>query len=1088
MRTRWRRLAGRMASAQSGGPSPRWKGRWLFIIGIAAVLPLAALAAFASWRDQQLERLRAHAQVHALSEVAAKSAEGFVARTQAMLVALARDPSLVGQQPEAARQALRERLAAFPEYTALSAARADGLVYADPQAPPGTPAANIAGERYFQEAMQGGCLSIRALVVEDANGRHIRLVFCQPVRDQAGRPIGTLQAFCDPAAVQALAAPAPLPAGASVVLIDGDGTIFLCSGQPALCGRKVAPQQAATLGDGETGAKEELFLGQAALVGTSPVRAAAWRAAVVMPAERALSGWKAATWGLGAGFALALGVGLLLSGRVASLGQQARQQQGFLAALVESASVGVAVACGPDNRLEFANPVYYRITGRPPEAVIGRPLREVFPPPVDQMAEGYIAEVRRSGRAVRAREVAVESGEPRRLTFWDIDYLPLPRAEGEPSAVLMLAVPVTERVLARRQAEEQAAQLQAVLGSIHEAVLVFDAAGHLAYANQAACRLAGTQATPCSPGEIEALIRSMELYWPDGRPAEAAERGMQRALAGQAVAGQEMQYRLPGQKRRRWLRTSSAPVRDAQGHISGAVVTASDITDQKEAGAERERLLDELRAAHENLRAILDSLPDGVLVVDAGQRVTLCNQTVIRYLGRDPTGVALPELRRKHGFVMADGRPFPPGQSPVERSLRGETVTGVEAQLLHLDGEPYHVLESTAPLYGAEGRIAGAITALTNITALKETEAERERLLGEVQTAREELLGIINRLPDGVLVIDPSLRARLCNDTLRAYIGRDVTGEPVPALWKEFHFAAGDGRPFPPGQTPVERALRGETVVGIEVSFDFPNGRHVDALDSAAAVYNPDGTVREVAMVFTDITPLKELDRAKDEFISFAAHELRTPLTALKGHAQILLRRAERAGWPESDQRSLRVIDAQVDRLNELIGRLLDVSRIRLGRLQLSRQPTDLVALAREVAEELQVTTTVHRIRIYADVPELVGNWDPSALRQVLTNLIGNAIRYANPGPIDVRVSREDGQAVVRVTDYGPGIPPERQARIFEAFRPGAAAEYRRAGGLGLGLYISRGIVEAHGGRIWVESQVGVGSTFGFSLPLARYA
>ena len=1053
------------------------------VLGIAAVLPLAALAAYTSWRDQQLERLHAHTQVHALSQVTAKSAEGFVARTQALLVALARDPALVAHEPAAARQALAGRLAAFPEYTVLSAARADGLVYADPQAPPGAPTANIAGESYFQEAMRTGRLSIHILTREGAEGHRICLVFCQPVVDPTGRPTGTLQAFCDPAAVRALVSPAPLPGGASVVLIDADGTVFLHSGQPALCGRKVAAQQAA-LGDGEGGAQEEPFLGQVAVVGTSPVAGTTWRAAVVMPAQQALAGWQTVVWGLGAAFALALGVGLFLSGRVASLGEQAWQQQAFLASLVESASVGVIVVSGPDNRLEFANPISRRVIGRPLEEVIGRPLREVIPPSLAELATGYIDEVHRSGRAMRAREIAVESGERRQLSYWDLDFLPLPRPAGQPSAVLILAVPVTERVRARQQAEERAAQLQAVLASIHEAVLVFDREGHLVYANQATGRLVGAEVTPESMGQIEALIRSVELYWPDGRPTEATERQMKRALAGQSVAGQEMQYRLPGEKRLRWLRTSAAPVRDSEGRISGAVVTATDITAQKEAQAERERLLKEIQAAHENLRTILDRLPDGVLVVDTAQRVTLCNETAIHFTGHDLTGMSLADLRRMHGFVRPDGQPFPPGQTPTERALRGETVPGIEVHFLHIDGTPVDALENAAPLYDAEGHIVAAVTALTNISALKRAEAERERLLEEVQTAREELLAIINRLPDGVLVIDPSLHIVLCNETVRAYVGRDVTGEAAPALWREFHFAAADRRPFPQGQTPVERALRGETVVGVEVSLDFPDGRHVDALDSAAAVYNPDGTVREVAMVFTDITALKELDRAKDEFISFAAHELRTPLTALKGHAQILLRRAERAGWPESDQRSLRIIDGQVDRLNDLIGRLLDVSRIRLGRLQLSRQPTDLVALAREVAEELQVTTTVHTIRVHAEVPELIGNWDPSALRQVLTNLIGNAIRYADPGPIDVRVSREAGQAVVRVTDYGPGIPPERQTRLFEAFRPGAAAEYRRAGGLGLGLYISRGIVEAHGGRMWVQSQVGVGSTFGFTLPL----
>lgn len=1082
-----------MAGVRSSGPSPSEQGRWLLLLGILAILPLAALAGFAAWHGQRLERLRAHESAHALCLATAESAEGFVVETRNVLAVMAGEPAVTSQDPAAARQALAVHLASLREYVDLSAAKADGLVYADPKAAPGAPAASIANEPYFQEALEKRDLSIHPVVVSGPDGPRTLLVFCMPVVDPTGQPIGTVQAYCDPTAVPALARPTRLPEGASLVLVDAEGTILLHSTDPARwTGRKVPAEQSMALLDGEGGAREGVFLGQPAVVGTNPVEGAPWRVAVVIPAVRALAGWQATLWGLGTGFVVALGVALYLGVRTAQAGQRGWEQHDFLSSLVESASVGVAVVSGPGDYVELANPPYHRIAGRPPDAVVGRPLRQVFPAPVAQVATGHIAEVYRTGRVVRAREIAVETGEPPHKSYWDVDFMPLRGHNGRPRAVLMLAVPVTERVEARQrvealaqQAEERAAELRAMLAAISDAVLVFDVESRLRFANDTALRFVGME--PAAPGALQRLeeaVRTVEMYWADGRPVRPEERQLARVLRGERIDSEELMFRPPTGEPLRWERISAAPVRDGSGRITGAVVTASDITAQKEAQAERERLLEEVQAAREELRSIINRLPDGVLVIDRELRVSLCNETAMRYTGHDMTGMSLIDLRRQHGFVMPDGQPFPPGQSPVERALRGEVVTSAPVRFLNLSGAVVDALESTAPLFDGQGRISGAVIALTDVTELRRAQAERERLLDEVQAAREELTGIINRLPDGVLVIDPTLHAVLCNDAVRAYIGRDVTGEYVPDLWREFHFAAGDGRPFPRGQTPVERALRGETVVGVEVSFEFPGGKRVDALDSAAAVYNPDGSVREVAMVFTDITPLKELDRAKDEFISFAAHELRTPLTALKGHTQILLRRAQHERWAEADQRSLRTIDSQVDRLNDLIGRLLDVSRIRLGRLQLSRQPTDLIALAREVAEELQVTTTMHRIRVQAAVPELVGNWDPSALRQVLNNLIGNAIRYADPGPIDVYVRREPGRAVLTVTDHGPGIPPERQARIFEAFQPAAPLEYRRAGGLGLGLYISRGIVEAHGGRMWLESQVGVGSTFGFTLPL----
>ena len=779
----------------------------------------------------------------------------------------------------------------------------------------------------------------------------------------------------------------------------------------------------------------------------------------------------------------------------ARVGSQVWEQGTFLHSLLEAAPIGVAVVSGPENRLELVNPVYRRLIGWPAGSVVGRTLREVFPPSTAQLAEGYIAEVYRTARTVMASEIPVETGEPPRTTYWDVHYVPLTGEDGQVQAVLMLALPVTDKVRARqdaealaKQTEERAAQLQAMLTAIAECTWVFDAAGRVAYVSESTLHQLGLQRlSPEVLQELGTLAAQAEVYRPDGAPVRPEERLFARALRGETVIGEEEQIKLPGGPLR-WARVSAAPVRDSEGYVTGAVLTTIDITAQKEAQAERERLLTQLEAAHRNLQTILNRLPDGVFVVDTRELVVLHNETIRRYLGRDLLGLSLADLRREYGFVMAGGEPFPPGQAPLERALRGELVSGVEIRLILPGDRRVDALEGAAPLYGPEGagdgRITGAVVTLTDITLLKEAQAERERLLAQLEAAHRNLRTILDHLPDAVLVVNPLLRVTLCNEAARRYTGRDLAGQLIPDLYRESDFRRADGQPFPQGEAPVERALRGEEAIGVDVNLRLPDGRRLDVLKSAVPLRAPDGTVQEVAAVMTDVTLLKQADRAKDEFISVAAHELRTPLTSLKGHAQILLRQAARANWRPEDQRNLRVIDEQVDRLNDLIERLLNVSRIRLGRLQLNRAPMDIVALARAVAEELQVTTEAHRISVHAEVLQLIGSWDEAAVRQVLMNLVSNAIKYAPGGPIDIHIRQEDNQAVVSVSDRGPGIPPERQAQLFEAFTRGVAEEYRRTGGLGLGLYISRGIVQAHGGRIWVESQVGVGSTFTFTLPL----
>ncbi|HET7035140.1 MAG TPA: ATP-binding protein [Thermomicrobiaceae bacterium] len=226
--------------------------------------------------------------------------------------------------------------------------------------------------------------------------------------------------------------------------------------------------------------------------------------------------------------------------------------------------------------------------------------------------------------------------------------------------------------------------------------------------------------------------------------------------------------------------------------------------------------------------------------------------------------------------------------------------------------------------------------------------------------------------------------------------------------------------------------------------------------------------------------------RYRDEFLSIASHELKTPLTTLKGYAQLLRRVLERQ--PEDAARLTRVVDElqqQMERFELLVTDLLDVSRIEQGHLELRPEPVELSELARRVLARFAQEGLVpsgHRLAL--DVPEpIVGRWDAERLDQVLTNLISNAVKYS-PGGGEVRVSlrERDGQAEVTVTDQGIGIPEQELSELFKPFMRGAAA--RLFPGTGLGLYISRNLVELHGGTIEAASRLGQGSRFTVRLPL----
>jgi signal transduction histidine kinase len=220
--------------------------------------------------------------------------------------------------------------------------------------------------------------------------------------------------------------------------------------------------------------------------------------------------------------------------------------------------------------------------------------------------------------------------------------------------------------------------------------------------------------------------------------------------------------------------------------------------------------------------------------------------------------------------------------------------------------------------------------------------------------------------------------------------------------------------------------------------------------------------------------------RRQEIFMAVVAHDLRGPLTAIRGYAQ-LLKRFETLS-SERRAQAISTILGEVDRLNRLIGDLLDFSRVVAGRLRIAPRPVDLVGLARQVVEAQQMTTAAHQLILDAP-PRVQGIWDPDRLAQVLTNLVSNAIKYSpEGGNVWVRLRPLDDEVEISVTDQGVGMTPEERARPFEPF---ARLERTRSlKGVGLGLFIAKGIVEAHGGRIWAESAgPGKGSTFFVTLP-----
>ncbi|MBI2773759.1 MAG: PAS domain-containing protein [Chloroflexi bacterium] len=461
---------------------------------------------------------------------------------------------------------------------------------------------------------------------------------------------------------------------------------------------------------------------------------------------------------------------------------------------------------------------------------------------------------------------------------------------------------------------------------------------------------------------------------------------------------------------------------------------------------------------------------------------------------------------------VADTFPVVKGQTGVDAVLRGET----DAVVTSVDGREQLVAYAPAPLAGwgvilRESTVsafaeidrqrttalafAGAATLVALLIAallashLERTYVEVQRASEELErsrirvTAERDLLGrIVDEMPVAVAIYDAQGKAIIRNRTYSQVLG----GKPPPDLGQALAFydiRTPDGLPMQADDHPTQRALRGQTVRGAEVAVRHADtGAEVHILVDAIPLRDPAG-VNGALVVFQDITTLREVERQRVAFFDMASHEIKTPLTALLGHVQLAQRRV-RTGKTEELGDVLARAERGGQRLVELVKDLLDVSRLDEGRLEIVHEPFDLGQLVEEVADGIRPTLEKQVLRVERAAGATIVDADSHRVTQILQNLIDNAVRYSpEGGPIDVTVSRDGGEAIVRVSDRGIGVPEAEQPMLFQRFfRTSRALPY---GGTGLGLFISRRIAEAHRGRLWLEKSGPDGSVFALALPLA---
>lgn len=541
---------------------------------------------------------------------------------------------------------------------------------------------------------------------------------------------------------------------------------------------------------------------------------------------------------------------------------------------------------------------------------------------------------------------------------------------------------------------------------------------------------------------------------------------LERAFTGEVVH-YEKWFDFPTAGRR-YLEVSYFPLKtDSRTLYVGVVLR--DIT-------KRQTVEEALRDSEERFRAFSEATTEGIIIHDRGIILDV-NQAIADHMGYTPEDMQGMYLMT---FVAPESR------EEILRHIQAGDAGPYVARSLHKDGSStIGEIRARNVLY--KGRRT-RVVAVRDITELRQAEEQRELLLRRAEQWAAEMDTTLSAIADGIAIYGPQGEIVRVNVTAQQLFENSTEpgARPLAERSAFLQIETALGEPLPLEEIPVCRALRGETVRGLVVSIQLNTGERTWLSVSAAPIRTHEGHIRGAVMTFSDITVLRELQQQQQELLHLVSHDLRVPLSVIHGHMQVMEHQLREQGIDGMLSVSTSAIDRATKRINGMIQDLVDMTRLQGGKMQLDLGPVSLKSFIDDLFQRMQGVLDLQRITV--DIPEgLPHVWaDYNRLERIFLNLLTNALKYSDEGtPVRVRAEARDHEVAVAVSDQGCGIPAEELSQIFERFYRTADTRKRGVEGLGLGLYITRLLVEAHGGKIWVESIVGQGSTFTFTLPVA---
>ncbi|HEY2933642.1 MAG TPA: PAS domain S-box protein [Acidobacteriota bacterium] len=678
-------------------------------------------------------------------------------------------------------------------------------------------------------------------------------------------------------------------------------------------------------------------------------------------------------------------------------------------------------------------------------------------------------------------------------------------------ANLVINRDITQRAQAEQALEEERSLLRSLMDTVPDSIYFKDRKSRFLRINQALARRLDLASPEQALGKTDFDVYTEE----HAQPAYDDEQEVIRT--GQPLVGKEEKetWRQGGEA---WVSTTKMPLYDGKGQIVGTFGISRDITEHR-------RAQDALRESEERIRSIIETARDAFIALDAEGLVVDWNaraETMFGWSRQEAVGRKLSDLIIPNQYREAHRQGIKHFQATGEGPVLNKTI---EITALHREGREFPVELAIWPLRSKGSHTFNAF--VRDITERKRAEQEKAALLEELEKERRRLAAIVEEMPAGVIIAEaPSGKIVLGNRRVQEILGHPLLLSERIDSYREYQGFHPDGQPYDPNDYPLARSiLRGEVVKNDEIEYRRADGSWIVLSVSSAPLRDAEGAVAAAVVTFSDISVRKRAEiamrqakeaaeaatLAKSQFLANMSHELRTPLNAIIGFSE-LLEDQTFGSLNDKQKKYVNNILTSGRYLLQLINDILDLAKVEAGRMELDLSQFDVVAALNDAQTIVKTLAAKKRIALAVQVdsllPRITG--DQPKFKQVMYNLLSNAIKFTpEGGRVSVTVQlktaesneasaiqlrqKDDSHAAgaaesaieISVQDSGIGIRAEDQERIFGEFEQVESTYVRQQQGTGLGLALSRKLVEMHGGRIWVKSDgEGKGSTFSFVIPV----